>query len=165
MKLTAFVLGVLMLLPAVAHADEFTYGNCKKIPDKYDAGFYRCISSNGQLVYTNVIPSADEEAKFKRDYRKWLLRKKHPIKLKPVVIRGEVPPKEQCEPLVVHVRDPEPLPQDACSIEKESVRKLEDRWGELALKWTGTRGDVVDKEMDQIERSIGITVGDVCNPS
>lgn len=155
MKLTPLIIGMMLsVLPATALADDFLYGNCKSIKD---TEFYRCISTNGQIVYTNMLPPKEDEAKFRREYRKWdAKRKQKTIVLKPVTIEN---------PVVDAPKQPSPVvpPQDACHDEWVSMRAKIQRLGKLLIEWDGVRGTDDDEEIDQLSQEVGEYISGPCN--
>lgn len=158
MKLISLLIGAsLLLAPGASNAEDLVYGSCKKWPDR-KSEFYRCLSVDRQIVYTNVLPTKEAEKKFQKEYRK---REQERVKL--AQKQPEVPTIHM--PSIDDIKDEPKLeeqkPVDTCITERSAADDLIHQWGDLALQWKG-RGDGIDKQMDQIELALGHHIEGPC---
>lgn len=134
---------------ALASNDQFLYGACKP----YRAtGFYRCLSADEQIVYTELLPSREQEAKWRIAY---LHRRAH----RPAHHDKQGQIAQQCVPasnVVPETHEKEKLARNASKSPCDQLPSLIDAWSTLAmLPGASHRGSSADKGMDALELQIG----------
>ena len=109
------------LLAAPAFADtnstpaKFLYGNCKQFRD---TEFFRCVTVNGQDVYTNQLPSCDDEEAFRKARAQALAkRRKVTTAVLPKKEQGSLTPVGRQGPTTVEVIPPKQEPKQETKVE------------------------------------------------
>ena len=157
-KIIPFVF-VAALSASPALAEPFLYGNCKPVKG---TEFYRCLSLNDQITYTNILPSPEDAAAYKKARiaqeplrrkaaQAQVQRKSEPGKTEVIVeAPKQEPAKEQ--PKV------EPNP---CDETRARLTGMMNEWGDLALLYAqGNKS--TSPRMTILELSIGHMIEGSC---
>jgi hypothetical protein len=151
----------LLLAVGASDVDEgFLYGACKPVGD---TGFYKCLSLDDQIVYTNVVPDAETERVFKR--KRWVKHRTREAQKKlkePEGQTGALDPKPAAV-ASAPLEAPASRAPEGCVAQRLEVTALLKQWDVLFRSaivggvFKPSKGTV--DEMSQVEYRLGSSAG------